>query len=94
MFSVYKSGWNPDYANLSPGIALGVEAMRWAEDQKLTTFDYLRGPRSHKADLGCRNVEDLSIISGLGPRSWLLELRERFSSDGIRPSLGRWTRRV
>ena len=42
-FSVYKTGWDPLYAQLGIGMALGAEAMRWAENQGVTTFDYLRG---------------------------------------------------
>jgi CelD/BcsL family acetyltransferase involved in cellulose biosynthesis len=86
-FSVYKTGWDPLYAQLGIGMALGAEAMRWAENQGVTTFDYLRGPRGHKTDLGCTPSTDCSVISAQGLSGRLLELRERLGADGIPP---RW----
>lgn len=85
-FSVYKTGWDPDLARLGPGIALGVEAMRWAEEQGLTTFDYLRGPRGHKSDLGCEPIDDPTVLVARGVGGRLLEWRERLSADGVRPA--------
>lgn len=82
-FSVYKTGWDPECANLGIGIALGAEAMRWAEEQGITVFDYLRGPRSHKHDLGCMPFADQSILFARGIIGLLLSLRERFSEGGI-----------
>ena len=76
-FSVYKTGWSPTEAKLGPGVALGQEAMRWAEEQGLHTFDYLRGPGSHKAQLGCVPREDLSVLRRSGTTGQLLTLRER-----------------
>lgn len=84
-FSVYKTGWDPAFTRLSPGIMAGVIAMQWAESQGLTTFDYLRGPRGHKHDLGCEAVADVSIVVPAGISGALLEQRERFASDGVRP---------
>lgn len=82
-FSVYKTGWDPALARSSPGIALGAEAMRWAEDHGLTVFDYLRGPRSHKKDLGCRPETDITLVRASGLSGQILALRERLSSDGV-----------
>ena len=84
-FSVYKTGWDPDYARFSLGITMGTVAMEWAETQGLTTFDYLRGPRGHKKDLGCEAVADVSVVRSSGITGVLLEQRERFASDGVRP---------
>jgi len=85
-FSVYKTGWDPDYARFSLGITMGTVAMEWAESQGLTTFDYLRGPRGHKKDLGCEAVADVSVVRSSGLTGVLLEQRERFASDGVRPA--------
>jgi len=84
-FSVYKTGWDPDYARFSLGITMGTVAMEWAESQGLTTFDYLRGPRGHKKDLGCEAIADVSVVRSSGLTGVLLEQRERFASDGVRP---------
>ncbi len=84
-FSVYKTGWDPSLARMSPGIALGAEAMRWAEDQGIEVFDYLRGPRSHKSDLGCSPIADTTIIRAVGPTGYLLRWREQLSADGVAP---------
>lgn len=85
-FSVYKTGWDPEFARLSPGIALGAEAMRWAEEQGLTVFDYLRGPRAHKKDLGCEPVTDVTVLRTASPEGAVLGWRERLSADGELPS--------
>jgi CelD/BcsL family acetyltransferase involved in cellulose biosynthesis/peptidoglycan/xylan/chitin deacetylase (PgdA/CDA1 family)/SAM-dependent methyltransferase len=86
-FNVYKTGWNPRYAQLGIGMALGAEAMRWAEQQGITTFDYLRGQRGHKIDLGCVPSTDYSIISARRLSGRLLTLREGLGADGTLP---RW----
>lgn len=83
--SVYKTGWDPEFARFSPGIALGAEAMRWAEEQGLTVFDYLRGPRSHKKDLGCDPRADLTVLRASSPAGCILGWRERLSADGLAP---------
>ena len=53
-FSVYKTGWDPDYARFSLGITMGPVAMDWAETQGLTTFDYLRGPAATRRTWAAR----------------------------------------
>jgi CelD/BcsL family acetyltransferase involved in cellulose biosynthesis len=88
-FSVYKTGWSPDVAKLGPGMALGQEAMRWAEEQGLHTFDYLRGPGPHKAELGCRPREDVSVIRVRGITGQLINLREQ-SDHSIRRAVRRF----
>lgn len=80
-FSIYKTGWDPELARLGLGVALGAEAMRWAEGQGLVVVDYLRGSGAHKATLGCEVIHDHSVISAHGIRGHLLHLRERLSSD-------------
>lgn len=89
-FSVYKTGWNPEFSKLGLGMALGAEAMRWAEVRGLTTFDYLRGPRAHKFDLGCTPRFDVSVLARNRTTGRLLEWRERMSADGVRT--GCWAR--
>lgn len=84
-FCVYKTGWDPEYARLSLGIVMGTIAMEWAEEQGLHTFDYLRGDRGHKKDLGCEAVEDTCVLLPRGVAGRLLEQRERLASDGICP---------
>ncbi|HMS14736.1 MAG TPA: GNAT family N-acetyltransferase [Microthrixaceae bacterium] len=83
--SIYKTGWNAAYANLSPGILAGAEAMRLAEDEGLLAVDYLRGERPHKHDLGCRPVADLTVLRPHGVGGRILEARERSSHDGLVP---------
>lgn len=89
-FSVYKTGWDPSYSQFSLGVTMGATAMTWAQSRELLEFDYLRGPREHKRDLGCVPVADLSVILPSGTSGRLLELRERFSFDGIRPKRWVW----
>jgi hypothetical protein len=84
---VYKTGWDPDYANLGLGLALGAEGMRWAEAAGVTEFDYLRGRRGHKVDLGCVPAEDVAVLRTGGVAGRVLALREQFSAGGVRP---RW----
>ena len=76
-FSVYKTGWDPGWRRFGLGIALGAEAMRWASEHGITTFDYLRGRRPHKYDLGCTDVVDESVILPRGLIGRVLLERER-----------------
>jgi CelD/BcsL family acetyltransferase involved in cellulose biosynthesis len=64
-FSVYKTGWDPEYARLGIGIALGSAAMRRAEDEGALVFDYLRGAGGHKHGFGAVNRTDVSLVCGL-----------------------------
>ncbi|MFM7069047.1 MAG: GNAT family N-acetyltransferase [Actinomycetes bacterium] len=89
-FSVYKTGWDPEFTQLSLGVMMGALAMEWAEASGLTTFDYLRGPRGHKKDLGCVSIADVSLIWPKGISGAVLEQRERFAADGVRPQW--WTK--
>lgn len=82
--SIYKTGWDPAYRSLAPGVALGVEAMRWSEEQGLTVVDYLRGERRHKADLGCEVTYDDSILVSRGLSGMALRRRERAGGHGVR----------
>lgn len=75
-FSVYKTGWSSHDSRLGLGMALGQEAMRWSEQQGLHTFDYLRGPGSHKSELGCVPRHDVTILRAVGVSGKLLSLRE------------------
>lgn len=83
-FSVYKTGWDPSCDRFSVGTALGAEAMRWAEQRGLTVFDYLRGSRRHKTDLGCRPTYDQSFIIPRGVEGAMLHWRERLRNRSER----------
>lgn len=80
-FSVYKTGWSPDFGHLALGLSLGDEAMRWCEERGTRVFDYLRGGGSHKAELGCRDRFDVTVIRARGLRGSLLTLRETQRTD-------------
>ncbi|KGN35008.1 hypothetical protein N802_01135 [Knoellia sinensis KCTC 19936] len=77
-------------------MALGQEAMQWAEQQGLHRFDYLRGPGSHKSELGCLPQTDVSFLRESTVSGQLIRLREeeqhpvrsvaRWIIKGVRPS--------
>lgn len=75
-FSVYKTGWDPAFSTYGPGIGLGQEAMRWAEEHGLHIFDYLRGDGTHKIELGCQPRHDVTMLRARGIGGALLRLRE------------------
>lgn len=75
-FSVYKTGWAPAFSKYGPGIGMGQEAMRWAEEHGLHVFDYLRGDGAHKAELGCQQRHDVTMLRARGIGGALMRLRE------------------
>jgi CelD/BcsL family acetyltransferase involved in cellulose biosynthesis len=49
---VYNSGLNPAHAPLSPGIVLLCHLIRWAAENGMTAFDFLRGNEEYKYRMG------------------------------------------
>lgn len=81
-FMAYKTGWDPEFAHLGPGIALHSSAMRRAHEDGARTFDFLRGQGSHKYSLGAVDREDVCLLHGTGLRTTLIEVRE---GGGVSP---------
>jgi CelD/BcsL family acetyltransferase involved in cellulose biosynthesis len=75
-FSVYKTGWNPEYKRYGLGIALAAAAMRWMQSEGLTVFDYLRGSEPHKYEFGAVDAIDYTLLTDSGLRGRLLRMRE------------------
>ena len=74
--SSYKSGWEPAYQALSPGVAMHVAAIGRAVEEGRHTYDFLRGTSSHKYTLRAADRMDSTHLLGRGPVARLLELRE------------------
>jgi CelD/BcsL family acetyltransferase involved in cellulose biosynthesis len=49
---VYNSGYDPEYARLSPGIVLAADGIRRAMERGMTVFHFLRGQEDYKYRLG------------------------------------------
>jgi CelD/BcsL family acetyltransferase involved in cellulose biosynthesis len=49
---VYNSGLNPSHGQLSPGIVLLCHLIRWAAENNMHTFDFLRGNEEYKYRMG------------------------------------------
>ncbi len=49
---VYNSGYDPEYARLSPGIVLAADCIRRAMEKGMTVFHFLRGQEDYKYRLG------------------------------------------
>jgi CelD/BcsL family acetyltransferase involved in cellulose biosynthesis len=49
---VYNSGLNYKYGNLSPGWVLLSELIKWAIENKRTSFDFMRGDEKYKYKFG------------------------------------------
>ena len=49
---VYNSGLNPAKGQLSPGIVLLCHLIRWAAENNIHTFDFLRGDEEYKYRMG------------------------------------------
>lgn len=54
---LYNSGYDPAYSGLSVGIISKAMTLRWAIEEGLRRFDFLRGAEPYKYDLGGRNLE-------------------------------------
>ena len=49
---VYNSGYDPEYARLSPGIVLAADCIRRAMERGMSVFHFLRGQEGYKYRLG------------------------------------------
>lgn len=49
---VYNSGLNPAVGHVSPGIVLLCHLIRWAAENNMHTFDFLRGDEEYKYRMG------------------------------------------
>ena len=52
---LYNSGYNPDYAHLSPGVVLLAHCIQDAIRDQRYEYDFLRGTERYKYDLGGRD---------------------------------------
>lgn len=55
-YLLYNSGYDPEYAAYSPGIAAVAHAMQDAIEEKAIAFDFLSGDESYKYQLGAGNT--------------------------------------
>jgi CelD/BcsL family acetyltransferase involved in cellulose biosynthesis len=56
-------GYDPDFADLSPGAVLQFEAMRQLiEEKRFTLFDFTEGEGQHKRQFGTGAVECLDLL--------------------------------
>ncbi len=55
-YHLYNSGYDPEYAGYSPGIAAAVHAMQDAIEEKAIAFDFLSGDEPYKYQLGASNT--------------------------------------
>lgn len=56
-------GYNPDFADLSPGTMLQLEAMReLMEEGRFTLFDFTEGEGQHKKQFGTGSVDCIDLL--------------------------------
>jgi CelD/BcsL family acetyltransferase involved in cellulose biosynthesis len=69
-FGFYITGYNKDYATLSPGTVIIAHSLREALRQRYKVFDFLRGDEPYKFSFGAepRHTENLTIHRGPGER--------------------------
>lgn len=53
---MYQSGINPDHRHLEPGHLVNAFALEWANQQRLSCFDFMRGDEPYKQDWGAEPV--------------------------------------
>lgn len=75
-FSIYKTGWDPDYKRFGLGIALATAALQWSQANGIATVDYLRGSEAHKYELGALDRVDSTLLVPRGVTGRLLAWRE------------------
>ncbi|KKR33462.1 MAG: hypothetical protein UT63_C0016G0001 [Candidatus Gottesmanbacteria bacterium GW2011_GWC2_39_8] len=49
---LYNSGFDPRFANFSPGLVLNAHAIRKSIEKGINQYDFLRGSERYKYDLG------------------------------------------
>lgn len=59
---VYNSGIDPAYTELSPGWVLISELIKWAIENKRTTFDFMRGDENYKFRFGAKKRDVLRVM--------------------------------
>ncbi len=75
-FHEYMTGWDPAWARFGPGSAVIAEAMRAAQAEGASTYDFLRGTEPHKYDFGAVDRADVTLIGSMRMRGRLLRARE------------------
>jgi CelD/BcsL family acetyltransferase involved in cellulose biosynthesis len=53
---LYNSGYDPAYAALSVGVISKLWSIRWATENKIKIYDFLKGPEPYKARMGGQMV--------------------------------------
>jgi CelD/BcsL family acetyltransferase involved in cellulose biosynthesis len=53
---LYNSGYDPAYASLSVGVISKLWSIRWAIENKINIYDFLKGPEPYKARMGGQMV--------------------------------------
>ena len=76
-FAAYQAGWDPGYARHSLGSVLVLRALEFAADQRVRTFDFLRGTEPYKYRFGARDRWDRTWLVPRGPAGALLVARHR-----------------
>ena len=54
-FYSYSSGFNPDYAAISPGLVVMAYSIKYAVENGLRIYDFLRGGEEYKYSFGARD---------------------------------------
>ncbi|OZC03421.1 GNAT family N-acetyltransferase [Rubricoccus marinus] len=80
-FYEYKTGWDPDYYEVSPGKVLKTNSIERAIDGGLSRYEFLRGTESYKFRLGGENRPDTTVLVPRGAAGRLLAIRERFGAE-------------
>lgn len=52
---LYNSGYDPAFAHASVGLVSKALTLKWAIENGLQAYDFLRGAEPYKYDLGCRD---------------------------------------
>lgn len=58
---VYNSGFDPAYIEYSPGWVLLGELLKWANENKRDTFDFMRGDEDYKFRFGAKQRDVLCL---------------------------------
>jgi CelD/BcsL family acetyltransferase involved in cellulose biosynthesis len=54
---LYNSGYDPAYRSASVGLISKLYCLRWAIENKYSTFDFLKGPEIYKKQLGGNRID-------------------------------------
>lgn len=61
-FAYFISGFNPDYAALSPGRVMIAHSIQYAIENDFRLYDFLRGDESYKFELGVKERFTSSLL--------------------------------